>query len=322
MHDYQNLDTIWQQISHHHSIAIFRHVNPDPDAYGSQFALAKMIKDNFPEKQIYCYGESVDRLAYLYADCQIFYQQLPTELPAQTLIITVDTANQERIDTGDLTGVQVDIKIDHHPGVDAYANMEYVNQNTPATCAILLDYFLHLQKTQENIIITTSVYEKLYAGIVGDTGNFAYGTGLNQTFFANVGVIFEHIDTKKSLARFFQKTLAEVKFKGYLATCIEIDAALATVSFTSDTVENYGVSIDFATSLVNIMSEIEHVEIWASFCEDKTNHVIRCSLRSRYLDISKLAQTFGGGGHPNASGVRVKTWAEVAKIKEALKKLL
>ena len=317
MAEHKQLDAIWTKIEKAPQIAIFRHVNPDPDAYGSQFALAQIIRDNFPQKRIYCYGERVERLSYIYEDCPDMFTTLPTTLD-DMLIITVDTANKERIDNGGIDLPKIDIKIDHHPNLDHYAIAEYVNDNTPATCAILLGYFLSQEKRNADFIIQTSVYEKLYAGIIGDTGNFSYGKGLNQAFFNNVGIIFEKIDTKKMLARFFQKTRSEVVFKGFIATQIQTIGAFAFVAFDSTVVEKHDVTLDYATSLVNIMSEIENIEVWASFCEDKKNQIIRCSLRSRYHNISLIAQQFGGGGHPNASGVRVKTWDEVEQIKQAV----
>lgn len=319
---YTDLNTIWEAIRQANEIALFRHINPDPDAYGAQFALAHVIHDNFPEKTVFCYGERVERLHYLYESGRIFYADLPKTLADTTLAIAVDTANLARLDVSGLSTVpRVDVKIDHHPAFERYARLEFVMTDTPATSAILLDYFLFLQRMDSNFVISTTVYEKLYAGIVGDTGNFRYGNGLNEAFFRNVGVLFEKVDTKKLLELFFAKTLAEVHFAGMLATAIQVDGQFAYVEFDSAVVEEAGVTLDYATSLVHIMSELADVTIWAVFCEDQAAGNIRCNLRSRYADVSVIARQFGGGGHVFASGVRASSWEEVAQIKAALKAL-
>jgi len=318
---FEKLNEIWQQIETAQSVAIFRHVNPDPDAYGAQFALAHAIADYFPRKKVMCFGERVERLSYLYESGVLFYETLP-ETIGDALVVVLDTANVPRIDMLPLQELaRIDIKIDHHPNIDAYAPLAVVDTDVPACCALLLDYFLYLERKSENFVISNVVYEKLYAGIVGDTGNFRYGTGLNQRFFTNVGAIFEHIDTKSLLAKFFAKTLAEVQFSGAFAQWIVQEDAFAYVDFTSDVVHEAGVSLDYATSRVHQMQDLIGVQVWASFCEDKAAGLIRCSLRSHRLNVGAIAETFGGGGHPNAAGVRLKTWDEVQKLKAALKQL-
>ena len=318
---YQVLDTIWRNIEQHDTIVIFRHINPDHDAYGSQFAFAQIIKNNYPNKNVYCYGEWTEQLAFMYQEFADFYEHVPEQI-TDAYYVTLDTANAERIDYGPLAEVPIDAKIDHHPGYDTYARLEYVHTDTPATCALLLDYFLYRAAQDANFMIATTVYECLYLGIVGDTGNLSYGRGLDRKFFCNLGVIFENIDTKKMLARFYQKSIEEITFRGIAATKIHTDGHFAYMELDSDMIKSYGVSSDYATSLIYLMSELKDVEIWASFFDDKNLGVIRCSLRSRYLDISEVARAFGGGGHMNASGVRVRTWDEVEAIKTALKSLL
>jgi len=315
---YETLNKMWHTMKAAEEIAIFRHVSPDQDAYGAQLALAHAIFDNFPKKKVYCYGELVPDFAYLYESGTSFFAHLAQDV-TNMCTVALDTGNLPRLDAAPLTMMpRIDLKIDHHLDFDAYADMSFVNTESPATCAILLDYFLFLEKETDGFTISTTVYEKLYAGIVGDTGNFRYGNGLNQTFFTNVGVLFEKIDTKKMLNRIFARTLDEVKFAALLAERIVQDDHFAYVDFTSDLVQEARVSLSYATSLVNMMQDICGVRVWGTFCEDKIEGMIRCSLRSHTLDVATIARDFGGGGHKNAAGVRLKTWTEVEVLKEVL----
>lgn len=310
---------IWNKIREMEHIKIYRHVNPDPDAYGSQYALAHMIRDNFPHKKIECVGEKVERLSSLY---EAFDNDVVEDVDA--LHVVVDTANIARIDGMHEKVLEEEfvIKIDHHPNLEPYGKIVFVDEKQPATCAILLHEFLQMEK-ENKATVSNVVLEKLYSGIIGDTGNFSYGIGLNRTFFTNIGIMFERIDTKGLLAGFFAKDIEEVKFKGYLQESIQSGGNdFYFVAFTSKVAEKYGVTTDYATGLVNIMSEIKGARIWASFCEDFDRGEIRCSLRSRTLPISEIAQRHGGGGHPQASGIRVQTWEEVEEIKKEIKEML
>ena len=49
---------ILQEIENADTIIIFRHIKPDGDAIGSQYGLKYILKENYPEKKIYCLGEN------------------------------------------------------------------------------------------------------------------------------------------------------------------------------------------------------------------------------------------------------------------------
>lgn len=315
---YEQWDEIWAQIKEAEYIAIYRHINPDPDAYGSQYGLADMILSQYPTKKVSCLGVLEKRLSFVYENVPT--TEIVSNVPE--LIICVDTANTARID-GEIEFGKVPIlKIDHHPNLEPYGTDNYVFTDSPATSAILLDFFLYIEKTLK-LVIPESVLERLYVGIVGDTGNFSYGVGLNTAFFANIGILFERIDTKKMLQKFYEKTIEEVRFKGFLSSQVQKGKyGFTFVEFSSDDAATYQVSLDFATGLVNLLSEVEGTKVWATFCEDKQEGVIRCSLRSRYLKVSDIAVQFGGGGHPNAAGVRVASWEIVSEVKKAIEELL
>jgi phosphoesterase RecJ-like protein len=66
--------------------------------------------------------------------------------------------------------------------------------------------------------------------------------------------------------------------------------------------------------MVNQMSGIKEIPIWANFTEDVENNAIVCEFRSRGITIVDIAKKYGGGGHNNACGATVETWDEVDLI--------
>ena len=63
---------IYKEIKKFNNIVIARHIGPDPDALGSQFALKELIKYKFPNKNVYAvggagtiYGNIDDNLSFL-----------------------------------------------------------------------------------------------------------------------------------------------------------------------------------------------------------------------------------------------------------------
>ena len=83
---------IINKIEEYATIAIYRHVFPDPDSYSSQTALKSIIENTYPNKKVVLLGEHSKNLEYINTmDEQI-------ELNKDSLAIIVDVANKERVD--------------------------------------------------------------------------------------------------------------------------------------------------------------------------------------------------------------------------------
>ncbi|RIM18997.1 bifunctional oligoribonuclease/PAP phosphatase NrnA, partial [Staphylococcus cohnii] len=67
---------------------------------------------------------------------------------------------------------------------------------------------------------------------------------------------------------------------------------------------------------VNAIADIQGLKIWVFAVDEGTE--IRCRIRSKGIVINDIASEFGGGGHPNASGVSVANWNEFNSLAEAL----
>ena len=57
---------ILKEIKKYDRIIIHRHQRPDPDALGSQVGLAEILRETFPQKEIYQVGETVEGLIHRY----------------------------------------------------------------------------------------------------------------------------------------------------------------------------------------------------------------------------------------------------------------
>ena len=85
---------IINKIKKHSTIICLRHIDADGDAYGSAMGLAQLIKDNFPEKQVFTDGKNNENLDFLGKN-----NQLKKKDYQNSLVIICDTASRERIDS-------------------------------------------------------------------------------------------------------------------------------------------------------------------------------------------------------------------------------
>ena len=115
----------------------------------------------------------------------------------------------------------------------------------------------------------------------------------------------------------------EVRLKGYISLNINVtENGLGYVTITDEVINEFGVDSASAGNMINNFNFIKEVLVWVTMTEDRKNDQIRISIRSRGPEINKLAESFGGGGHKMASGVKVKTFDDAMKFIKELDNLL
>ena len=304
---------IYKQIKKYNNIVIARHIGPDPDALGSQLALRDIIKTKFPNKDVYAIGNPASRFKYLGALDKI-------ELPIpNALLIVLDTPDIKRIDGVNLEDYEYVIKIDHHPIVDKYANIECIDDNASSTCQIILDMLLNLK-----INISIEVAKNLYTGIISDTDRFLHDYTSLKTFELVTKLIKKtQLNFTSVYEPLYIKPFSEIKFQGYVYQNLQITSnGVAYIKITEDLMKEFGVDSASAGNMINNLKYVDEILVWVFFSEDKKSNLIRANIRSRGPYINDLAARFGGGGHKYASGARLTSWSQADSLVDELDKLI
>ena len=137
------IEKILNKIEEYECICLYRHVNPDYDAFGSQFGLYDLIQNTFDHKEVYFAGDFSSDLVTKY---QFTGKISKPTFEKPTLGIVLDTANQERID-GDISFCKEIIKIDHHIVVDSYGNLNF-EDSTASSCSQIVALFLKNERVK------------------------------------------------------------------------------------------------------------------------------------------------------------------------------
>ncbi len=301
---------ILKQIKKYNTIVIARHVGADPDALASQIALKDIIVNNFPLKKVYVVGMPASRFKYLGT-----LDKLTDEMYENSLLIVTDTPDKKRVDGVDTTRFSKTIKIDHHPFVEKYCDIECINDKASSASQIIIDFAFSMK-----LKIPKEAAEKLYIGIVADTNRFLFSYTTPNTFDLVSKLIKEtDINFTSLYDNLYLRSLKELKFQSYIINnMIVTENKFGYIKLTDDVLKKFDVDAATAGNMVNNFNYIEDFVSWAVFTEDKNNDFIRGSIRSRGPIINEVAAKFGGGGHKLASGVRLKNFEEVDKLVEAL----
>lgn len=302
-----NYKDILNMINQYEHIIIYRHVRPDPDAYGAQLGLKEIIKNIFPNKTVSALGESEPSLDFL-GTMDI------AEIRDDALYIVVDTANHDRID-GDIPDGAKVIKIDHHPDHDPFGDINLVETSVSSTSELL--YLIANLWGYNNDFINDEAAKLLYMGIVGDTGRFLFNNTTGMTHYVASELKQYDFDSTSLIQEMNRTSIESFRFKGHLISNFNLRPSGVLHTFVSrEDLKEFGVSGNEASLSVNLYRDIDDVKIWFMAIEEEDE--IRVRLRSKSVIINDVANQFGGGGHPLASGIKLNDKNEIETLVKAL----
>lgn len=306
---------IIEKIEEYDYIAIYRHVNPDFDALGSQFGMYDIIKTTYPDKKIYVCGDFSSELVGKYT-VAVNYNEV--DYNNDVLGIVLDTANRERIDDENYQRCKELIKIDHHIVVDSYGVINY-EDSTASSASQLVS---RLYKDNDVLKISQDGAAALYLGIVGDTARFLYQNTDVRTFEAASALLKTGIDIVELYNRIYLKNAKELEVNKFILNNYKFDGGVAYYVLTNDDLKKLGISRERGSDFVNVLSGVIEYKIWLAITENVADNNWRVSIRSRDFAINEVAKKYNGGGHALASGAKLNSIEMLPKLIEDLKELI
>lgn len=297
---------IYKKIKEYNIIVIARHIGADPDALGSQFALKSIILNLFPDKKVYAVGNPASRFKFFGSQDKI--DDVNTN---KALCIVLDTPDIKRIDGANINNFEYVIKIDHHPIIDKYANIEVIDDNACSSSQLILEF-----ANANKIKIDKESAEKLFLGIVGDTDRFLHDYTSPTTFRLVTKLLNDtNIDFTKLYSYLYQRPITEVRFEGYIYQNLTLtDNGVAYIKLTDKLMKEYGVDSAAAGNMINDLKFVNEIIVWVFLSEDVKSSLIRANIRSVGPYINDIATKYGGGGHKYASGVKLKSWNDADNL--------
>jgi len=289
---------IYKQIKKYNKIIIARHIGADPDALGSTLGLKEVILNTFPNKEVYVVGTPAAKHKYIG-----LLDKFTDDMYEDSLLIVLDTPNINRIDGVDINRFEYKIKIDHHPFIEKFADIELIDETSSSASQLVAELVINTK-----LKLNKEAAEKLFIGIVGDTNRFMYYYTTPKTFNLVATMLEEtNLDFTNLYENMYTRSLHDLKFQSYVINNLTLtEDGFGYLILEQDVLDEYGIDASTATNVVNTLTYIEGMYAWALFAYDKGNNNVRGSIRSRGPIINEVAANYNGGGHIYASGVRLK----------------
>lgn len=307
-------EQILEKIKRYKKIIIHRHQNPDGDALGSQIGLAELIRSNFPEKKVYKVGDGAKRFSFMEgSDMDI----VADELYRGALAIILDTSAKSLISDDRYALAECTVRIDHHIFVEKIADIE-LTDTSYESCAGLIAEFAR----ESGLALTPLAAKSLYTGMVTDSGRFRYDSTSSKTHALASYLMTADFTTSDIYSNLYADDFSFIKLRAEFVLKIKFtEKGVAYIYTTKEERENIDAdTFTISRGMVNTMSEIKGVYIWANFTE--SDEGVLCELRSNKYNINQIAVKYGGGGHLKASGATLPSREVALQMLEDLNNLI
>lgn len=294
-----SLKKIVDFIKSKNNFLVTSHVNLEGDAIGSELALSEVLKKL--DKKVIIVNENIIPEEYKFLPGTDSVLTKPGNFKFDAVIF-VDCSGFDRIGgvMKFIPGNKIILNIDHHISNTKFGTINWVEPKASSCVELIYKIYKKLK-----IDISFDAALCLYTGLMTDTGSFRHS---NTTRFSHL-MAADLLRYKIPLAKIYRwiyesNQFLDVKLLSKIMPTLRRDKSgkIAWLVGRREILKKRKSSFDITEILLNFIRLIKDVEVAILFKELPQNQ-IRINFRSQgNIDVNKLAQEFGGGGHPSASG--------------------
>jgi phosphoesterase RecJ-like protein len=293
------------------------HLNPDGDTIGSMLAIATVLKRMGKKVRLFSQDPVPQNLAFL-PHVRSISSRLPAASFDAAILLECSTPSRGGSLEPVLKRCRKVVNIDHHKTSEFYGDINIVEPHSSSTAEIVYRLFYNM-----NVVLGRREAACLYTGIVTDTGRFHFPATSPRTLeiasrLLETGFKFSRIND----LLYSTKACQALKILGRALESLELEAGgrLSVLTLRASDFNAFEATAEHSENVINYGLMPPGVKAAVMFREDEGR--ISVTFRSRgHIDMSAVAKSFGGGGHRNAAGCRMKTTLEEARAR-VLKTLL
>ena len=278
-------------------ILITSHIQPDGDAIGSTLATMQILRNMGKTAQIFI-GDTVRKNVHVLPHFEEIRRPSEDERFDADLLLILDTSPDRIGKVSKLTDAPI-LNIDHHvtnsgEGVELYREHE-----AAATCEIIFKLAKELDAE-----ITADIATCLYTGIATDTGFFQFSNTRAETLKTAGELISCGVKPNFISEELEKRSVDEVRgmIIALNSTKVFFGGKVAGMFLNLATMKKF----DSTEGFIDLIRVIDGVDV-AFIISEREENICRVSMRSKGVDVSKIANSLGGGGHIRAAGCTLKT---------------
>ncbi len=292
------LRDVLQQIEQRDRFVLTSHARPDGDAIGSALACCQVLRAMGKQADVVLH-DGVPRIyrALPFADQVLQADRVLGNYEA-AIILECDSIHRTRLEGLENRFL---ISIDHHISGRPFADVNWIDPKAVATGEMVFRL-----AREAGTPFSPEIATCLYTALMTDTGSFMF-QGTNEHTFALARELVLAGADPSHCARsiYFAHSVAKMRLLGEALRNLNTEGNVAWTWVTQKQMEHCDAKEEDCEGLVNYVLSIGEVEV-AAFFRELPDERFRVSLRSKgKLDVARVAEDFGGGGHECASGCSI-----------------
>jgi phosphoesterase RecJ-like protein len=292
------LQDVLHQIEQRDRFVLTSHARPDGDAIGSALACCQVLRAMGKQSDIVLH-DGVPRIyrALPFADQVLQANRVVGNYDA-AIILECDSIHRTRLEGLEDRYL---ISIDHHVSGRPFAHVNWIDPHAVATGEMVFRL-----AREAGTPFSPEIATCLYTALMTDTGSFMF-QGTNERTFALARELVLAGADPSHCARsiYFAHSVAKMRLLGEALRNLNIEGHVGWTWVTQEQMERCAAKDEDCEGLVNYVLSVGEIEV-AAFFRELPDGRFRVSLRSKgKLDVARVAEGFGGGGHECASGCSV-----------------
>ncbi len=296
----------------HQRFVITTHQRPDGDAIGSQIALGCFLKKLGKEVVMFNSDPVPSSLDWMPGSGAIQTGETQTNRNAVAdadIVVIVDTNSRDRLGRAVRRALYryrgPVLLIDHHTGPESWFTWMLCDEHAAATGALIYDLIC----TYDADMIDVQIATALYTAIMTDTGSFRFAavTPAIHRMAADLLDRGSYSPSEVYAGVYENHTPSWPPFLAMVLRGLTLlhDGVLAYITVTPHMLKTAGIDYSEVDGLSEFAMSVAGVKVVLIFTETKKG--TKVSFRSKGdLRVDVWAQSYGGGGHQNASGAFLK----------------
>ncbi|MFM7149848.1 MAG: DHH family phosphoesterase [Gemmataceae bacterium] len=294
-------------VRRHDRFLLTTHVRPDGDGLGSMLALAEILQSNGKQVEMAVASSFPERYRFLDPANRVISFKLPgPDYHHIQAVIILDTGTWNQL--GDLGTLLKEwpvprLVIDHHLTQDELGGIRLVDTSAEATGRLVYEAIEAL-----GLELTANAAQLLFVALAMDTGWFRHANTSSRTFsLASRLMDLGAGPTRAYQDLFEENSLGKMHLMGIVLQRLQL-AHGGKTCFTEIRKEDYTATSSVpqdSEDLINYTRMVSGAEVGLMFLEQPAGGV-KISFRSRSINVARIAEVLGGGGHKLASGA---TWS-------------
>src|SRR5438445_10253111 len=301
------LSQVVELIEEKRKFAITSHIRPDGDSLGSSLGLYWLLRAL--DKDVEVIMRDPVPHAYQQLPGANAVRVMPAVDPSYHAVFVIECSDVTRPGLVDLEK-QFVVNIDHHSTTALFGAINWID----STASAVGEMIYNLCKAT-GVRVTKEIAECVYTALITDTGSFHYSNTTERTFKIASELVRTGVKPAKTAEAIFGSyQWPKIELLSLVLATAKRDETghIAWMEQTLEMQEQTRASEEDADGFVNYPLSVGEVEATALFKECSAG-VYRTSLRSKGdVNVAKVAEQFGGGGHRNAAGCTLEgSWDEV-----------